>query len=324
MLTAQIMRHFRIIRDWVDAGYFETDSLRQLHDDVVAAIRAGRLVAICGPVGSGKTMTVNRLQHDIAADKEIIVARSLSVDKQRVTLRNLIMALFLDISGDPHLKAPAQPERRERLLQEMVRKARKPVVLFIDEAHDVHGHTLNGLKRLMELIAAGEGKLSIVLVGHPRLQNDLRRATMEEIGNRTSKFDFVALGGQRREFLQWLLETCLDDGADPDTVIEPHAQDFLVERLSTPLQFAEHLNRAFTDAFHLGAEKVTREIVESTVSAGFDNLDAKLARIGYTPKALAERFDAHPAEIRRFLSGRLDPERTAALGATLRDAGIPT
>ena len=83
---------------------------------------------------------------------------------------------------------------------------------------------------------------------------------------------------------------------NPDSIIAPQAQDFLVDRLSTPLQFAEHLNRAFIDAFHLGAEKVTREIVE-TLSAGFVNLDAKLARIGYTPKALAERFDAYPTEI---------------------------
>ena len=147
---------------------------------------------------------------------------------------------------------------------------------------------------------------------------------MEEIGDRTSKFDFVALGDQRREFLRWLLESCLDEDVDPDSVIAPQAQDFLVERLSTPLQFAEHLNRAFTDAFHLGAEKVTRDIVENTLSAGFDNLDAKLSRIGYTPKALAERFNAHPTEIRRFLSGRLDPDRTAELGAALRNAGIPT
>ena len=43
----------------------------------------------------------------------------------------------------------------------------------------------------------------------------------------------MALGGQHREFLQWLLETCLDDGGDPDGVIAPETQDFLVERLST-------------------------------------------------------------------------------------------
>ena len=67
-----------------------------------------------------------------------------------------------------------------------------------------------------------------------------------------------------------------------------------------------------------------REIVENTLSADFDYLDAKLARIGYTPKALAERFDAQPAEIRRFLIGRFDPERTAELGAALHNASIPT
>ena len=176
----------------------------------------------------------------------------------------------------------------------------------------------------MELITAGGGKLPVVLLEHPRPQNDLRRATMEEIGNRTSKFDFVALRGQRREFLQWLLETCLKDDVDPDSVITPQAQDFLVERLSTPLQFAEHLNRAFTDAFNLGAGKLFGEIVENTLSAGFDSLDARLARIGYTPKAPAERFHAHPTEILRFLNGRLAPERTAKLGADLRNAGIPT
>ena len=44
MLTAQIIRHFRIVTDWANASYFETDSLRQLRDDVVAVIPAGRLV----------------------------------------------------------------------------------------------------------------------------------------------------------------------------------------------------------------------------------------------------------------------------------------
>ena len=37
----------------------------------------------------------------------------------------------------------------------------------------------------------------------------------------------------------------LPNGVEPDSIIAPDAQDFLVGRLSTPLQFAEHLNRAF-------------------------------------------------------------------------------
>ena len=40
-------------------------------------------------------------------------------------------------------------------------------------------------------------------------------------------------------------------------------------------------------------------IVAETLSLGFDDLDARLARLGYSAKTLAEQFDARPAEINR-------------------------
>lgn len=323
MLTADIMEHFGIEKDWAAAGFYETPRHRQLTADVRNAIVAGRLVAITGPVGVGKTMTLNRLQADIAADHRIIVARSLSIDKPRVVLPSLITALFLDVSGDLEMKVPTQPEKRERLLQELIRTAEKPVALFIDEAHDLHDKTLTGLKRLMEIVEAGGGVLSVVLVGHPRLRNDLNRATMEEIGHRTTKFTFDGLGDQGRAFLDWLLAQCFAPDVDPSTAITAEALDLMAERLSTPLQFAEHLTRAFTDAFHLGAKPVSREIIEETVSSGFDDLDARLARVGYSPETLADQFDARPVEIRKFLKGRLDSERTRELGDAMRRAGLP-
>jgi len=323
MLTAHIMQHFRIEKDWSQAGYFETRRLLQFQQDVRVAILAGRLIAITGPVGAGKTEMINRLQNQIASAKKITVARSLSVDKHRVALPALVTALFMDISGDPDLKVPTQPERRERLLQDLIRINKKPIALFIDEAHDLHGQTLNGLKRLMEIIAAGGGVLSVVLIGHPRLYNDLRRATMEEIGHRTIKFEFAGIGDERLAFLQWLLKQCLAKGVKPNTVIEIGAQEYLAEKLSTPLQFAEHLNRALTDAYRLGESCVTRDIVEETISAGFDDLDARLARIGYTPKALATLADTGLPEMRRFLKGKLDSDRTEELTTVMRQAGLP-
>lgn len=323
MLTAQIMRHFRIEKDWSIAGFYETARQRQLQDDVRNAIVAGRLVAITGPVGVGKTMMLNHLQSEIAAAKKIIVARSLSIDKPRVVLPALMTALFLDVAGDPDMKVPTQPEKRERLLQEAIRRTKKPVALFIDEAHDLHGNTLIGLKRLIEIVQSGGGTLSIILVGHPRLHNVLKRATMEEIGHRTTKFEFSGLGDDCRGFIDWLLTQCLAKGTKPDEVITADARDFLAEKLSTPLQCAEHLNRAFTDAYRMGAAAVTKEIVEETISFGFDDLDARLARIGYTPKALAEQFDVRLLEIRRFLKGKLDADRTDELGKDMRRAGLP-
>lgn len=323
MLSRQIMEHFRIKLHWNQAGYFETERLSQFREDVMTAIIGGHLVAITGPIGVGKTVMINRLQDEITANKKIIVARSLSVDKPRVVLPALITALFLDLSGDPEMKVPTQPERRERLLLETVRKAKKPIALFIDEAHDLHGNTLNGLKRLREVVSAGGGTLSVVLVGHPRLRNDLRRATMEEIGHRTVKFEFSSIGDNRRVFIAWLLGQCLEDGVEPSSVFEDAAQEYLAERLSTPLQFAEHLNRAFADAYRMGADQVTLDIVSETISVGFDDLDARLARIGYTPKALADLADTRLPEMRRFLKGQLDPDRTDELSNLMRKAGLP-
>ena len=144
---------------------------------------------------------------------------------------------FYDLSREKELKIPTQGEKRERELQKLVARSGKPVALFVDEAHDLHGKTLTGLKRLMEVIARGGGNLSVILVGHPKLRNDLRRPTMEEIGHRTDILSFEGLVEDARAYLEWLLDQCTADDTPLDEIIEPAALDLLAERLSTPLQF---------------------------------------------------------------------------------------
>ena len=66
--------------------------------------------------------------------------------------------------------------------------------------------------------------------------------------------------------MSWILEQCLEDGVEPSDVLEDPAQEYMAERLSTPLQYIEHLDRAFADAYRMGADKVTHAIVEETIS----------------------------------------------------------
>jgi type II secretory pathway predicted ATPase ExeA len=82
------------------------------------------------------------------------------------------------------------------------------VALFVD-AHDLHPKTLVALKRLIELVAEGGGQLSIVLVGHPKLKNDLRRPKLEEIGDRATVFEFGGLRDQQRNYIDWVLRASL-------------------------------------------------------------------------------------------------------------------
>jgi hypothetical protein len=92
-------------------------------------------------------------------------------------------------------------------LRDLMRKNKHPVVLIVDEAHELHHKTLTGFKRLMEMAAGAGMILSVLLIGHPKLRNDLRRPQMEEIGYRTTTFEFEGVSRHRREFIGWLVKT---------------------------------------------------------------------------------------------------------------------
>jgi type II secretory pathway predicted ATPase ExeA len=198
MLT-EVMRFYGLARLPTDAGFFETEHHAQVTRDIRAAITGGRLIALTAVIGSGKTVLSRRLRAELEREGRIIVARSLSMDKAKISLPLLEAALFYDLALEKTVKISNHSERRGRDLQELFRRAKKPVALFVDDAHDLHPKTLTALKRLIELVAEGGGQLSIVLVGHPKLKNDLRRPKMEEIGNRTTVFAFGGLRDRQRD-----------------------------------------------------------------------------------------------------------------------------
>jgi type II secretory pathway predicted ATPase ExeA len=127
----------------------------------------GRLIALTAVIGSGKTILSRRLRADLKREGRVIVSRSLSIDKAKISLPLLEAALFYDLTPEKTVKISSQSERRVRDLQELFRRAKKPVALFVDDAHNLHPKTLTALKRLIEPVAEGGGQLSIVLVGHP-------------------------------------------------------------------------------------------------------------------------------------------------------------
>lgn len=291
--------------------------------DIKSAIYAGKLIALTGVNGCGKTVTLRRLQESLVQEGRILVSKSLSVDKARTSLPTLIAALFYDLSPDKDVKIPGQGEKRERDLRDLIKKSKKPVVLFVDEAHDLHSTTLTGLKRLIEMIEDGEGTLSIILAGHPKLKNDLRRPTMEESGYRTTVFSLDNLIGNQREYLEWLMNACTSDDTDISDVLEPAALELIAARLKTPLQIEQHLTLAFEAAFQAGEKPVSATVVESVLSKQLDDLEPTLTRHGYSVKSLADQFGAKPTEIRALFRGQLEPSRMCELQDQMLAAGLP-
>ncbi len=95
----------------------------------------------------------------------------------------------------------------------------------------------------------------------------------------------------------------------------------MARTLPTPFQIAECRNRAFTDAFRSGADTLPREITQDRIAAGFNEFDARLARVGYPQKALADRF-TRILESRRIPGGKLDANGTEHRTFVMRRGGL--
>lgn len=322
-MRVEVMQYYGLNRPFNQAGYYETAHHQALMKDIRGAIHEGRLIALCGVVGSGKTVMLRRLQRLLEEEKKITVSKSLAIDKHRIKLATFIAALFYDLSAEKQVRIPSQGEKRERDLRELVRKNKRPVALFVDEAHDLNGHTLTGLKRLMELVEDGEGRLSIVLAGHPKLRNDLRKPTMEEIGYRTDVFSLDGIAGHQREYIQWLLKTCSKDPSEADSILNDDAMDLLAAKLRTPLQIQLHLTLALEAGYQAGEKPVPVEVVESILSRHIDDLEPTLTRHGYRIKDLMEQLDAKSADIKALFNNTLDPVRATELREKMLRAGLP-
>ena len=324
-MLADVQAHFGLAKPFQRVGNFETDHQRALVREVYAVVQTGRLVVVAGLVGSGKTHLLTRIEEELGRSNRIAVAKSLAIDKRRTSLPSLIEAMFYDLTpGDrSKVKIPKQPERRERELRDLMRKNKHPVVLIVDEAHELHHKTLTGFKRLMELAAGAGVVLSVLLIGNPKLRNDLPRPQMEEIGYRTTTFEFEGVSGHRREFIAWLLKACVDDGINPSDIMDADATDLLAERLRTALQIEMHLTLAFEHAFRLGERRVSAEVVEQVLSRAIDDLEPTLTRNGYDAPALIVLLHAKPTEVRDFLAGTLAGDRAREFTDKLRVAGVP-
>lgn len=321
-MLSGVMEHFGLSKSFAQAEGFETDHHRQLLKDLKIAIYEGGIIALTGIVGSGKTVLLVRLQDQLRDEGQLAVSDSLTFRVERVNLDTLKLALYYDLATEKDGDLPSKTEKSERALIRVMHRCQKPIVLFVDDGHDLHAQTLRGLKQMIEKTARRRVRLTIVLAGHPRLKNDLRRPSQEETGARATVFDFEGIQGHQRRFITWLLEQGAPDVA-PSDILAPDALDLLAERLITPLQIQHYLPRMLEQAYRFGEKPVTTTIVNMTLAPDMHALEPTLTRHGYNVKALSELLHIRQREVRLFLYGQLPPGRTEELHNQLLAAGIP-
>jgi len=317
-----VKQFFGLEKEFRNAGFMETDHYHQVYNDMVSTIKDGNIVALSGIVGCGKTVTVRRIRQDLKKRNEILVSSSMSVEKQRVRLSTLIFALFSDLMTDKKKNIPSRNEDRERKLVGLIRSKNKPVVLFVDEAHDLHHITLKNLKQLQEVGQEANALLSIVLIGHPKLMVNLNRPSLEEIGSRVLHIPMNGIQGVESRYINWILKQCLKNKTKPTDVFTREALDLMAKKFTTPLQINHYTWKAFVKAFQIGQKPVDVDTLEKVIANDLNGIQANLKRHGFDTKDLSKMLAVKPTEIRSFFKGKLSTGRTQELESEMFRLGL--
>jgi type II secretory pathway predicted ATPase ExeA len=215
-----MMKFYGLQKDFDKTSFFESEGFIQTLENIKVGIRSGGIIALTGIVGTGKTTALRKIEEAINRkvmgyeDQDIVVVKVLATDKHSVNTSTIYTALFADLPKRKDFKLSVGPEKRERCLQDLISRIKKPILLIIDDAHDLKGSALVGLKRIVETVHGAGGTITILVVGHPKLGVDLQKPVMEEVGARAKVFELPILGEQKNEFIQWVLNDCIKSKDD--------------------------------------------------------------------------------------------------------------
>lgn len=147
---------------------------------ISAGVRCRKgLIVVIGEAGVGKTTILRQYLNmvDETLQKTIsIYNASVSFDRLLVTILD---SMGVSASGEPgelihHLREVALAEHRRN----------RPVVVLIDEAHNLSSDTLRNLLMLCNLETENSPLLQIVLLGRPELETSLDRKEMRRLCQR--------------------------------------------------------------------------------------------------------------------------------------------
>jgi type II secretory pathway predicted ATPase ExeA len=79
-MFSEVMEFFGLERELDHLGFFETASQKHLEKELKITIAQGRLIAISGIVGSGKTTFLQRLMADLTKSKHRTYARIILIE----------------------------------------------------------------------------------------------------------------------------------------------------------------------------------------------------------------------------------------------------
>lgn len=285
-LTMQARQIFGLVRNpfadpETSADVFMSPDIRFARETLYQAATGSGFLALVGESGSGKSTLKDELItriHDENLPVIIIEPYTLAMaasESQGKPLRSSHIAEAIISTVQPGARIPSSPEMRFRRLHEILKASHTAGMrhcLIIEEAHDLHRHTLKSLKRFHELKDGLARLLSIILIGQTELEKKLRvtDASVREVVQRCDVIHLAAIADPSA----YLRHRFGHAGADFDTAFSPDAIEEIRVNLTVspdsrgdgiymgyPLMIANLATAALNLAASVGEKQVTADVV---------------------------------------------------------------
>lgn len=199
MISTEVLDHFGLADDPF-AGFaprgkkaFDGGIQKSTRKRLKRAVERQEMVALVGPVGSGKTHLWRELQVELELDGRFKFAFLRDPTQERVTSTQIVEAVLDAIW---RRKAPQSRQRRLRVLQDHLKAEADQghlVTVVIEEGQLMSEENLRTFKGLNELYQGFQKLIGVVLIAQPQIQDLLKSRTVEEVRRRLPVIQYAGI-----------------------------------------------------------------------------------------------------------------------------------
>lgn len=264
VLPSEAVKFFNLKQDPFDADrvpseseLFTNSELDAIAARVKNAVIDQRLLAVIGPVGSGKTSLKIRIAREMfdSPPHEIRLLYPEFFDMNAVSVGSIARYILEEFET----KCPADSTARVRKIRELLTSMRNEdvrVALVFDECHRLNDKVLSSLKNFWEMTNGGFDRLlGIILFGQPKfVESTLREVRFREIAERIQVVQMPTMEKSARDYLAHKLAA---QGGDINELFDPAAVERICRVAKTPLALGNLTNEALLEAYQLRESKIT-------------------------------------------------------------------